>query len=61
MSIKSMVEDLKAKMNDLEVLASRFEDKKIKSAGREARKLLQEIKNDVKPIRDEITKVKKEM
>lgn len=56
-----MVEDLKEKMNDLEVLASRFEDKKIKSAGREARKLLQEIKNDVKPIRDEITKVKKEM
>ncbi len=61
MSIKSMVEDLKEKMNDLEVLASRFEDKKIKSAGSKARKLLQEIKNGIKPIRDKITEIKNAM
>lgn len=61
MSIVLMVNDLKEKIADLEALINRFEEKKIKSAGSKARKLLQEIKNDIKPIRDKITKVKNEM
>ena len=56
-----MVKDLKEKMNELDVLVVRFEEKKIKSAGSKARKLLQEIKNDIKPIRDKITEIKNAM
>jgi hypothetical protein len=61
MTIGEMVKDLKEKMNELDVLVVRFEEKKIKSAGSKARKLLQEIKNDIKPIRDKITEIKNAM
>lgn len=60
-SVSEMFEKLKEKMEEAEALLPRFEEKKIKSAGAKLRKVLQEIKKEIKPIRDRITEIKNEM
>jgi septation ring formation regulator EzrA len=60
-SLREMFEELKEKMNDVESYIDRFEQKRIKTAASKARKALQEIKKDIKPIRDRINEMKKEM
>lgn len=52
---------MEEKMNDAGAFIDRFEQKGIKAAASKARKVLQEIKKDIKPLRDRITEMKNEM
>ena len=60
-SASEMLGEIKSKMNDAENFIERFEQKGVKAAAGKARKILQEIKKDIKPLRDRIIEMKKEM
>jgi len=57
-TLKEMFEEMEEKMNDAGAFIDRFEQKGIKAAASKARKVLQEIKKDIKPLRDRITEMK---
>ncbi|MBN1363667.1 MAG: hypothetical protein JW976_02570 [Syntrophaceae bacterium] len=58
-TVTEMVNALKEKLDQVTVEAIKFEgEKAVNAAGTRARKLLQEIKKDIKQIRDTITEIK---